>query len=91
MLKIENLGKDKFDFVSSQPAIKSGKNKGKRLPEKNGNWIYCGGYCYEARWSEKNANITWLLAMQKIGFRTGKYELDGVVNLYIFVKNETVE
>ena len=28
---------------------------------------------------------SWLNSMEKLGFRTGKYELDGVVNLYLWV------
>lgn len=74
--------------ISSQPIIKSGSNKGKRFPEKDGTWVYVAGYCYEARWDAKDAHAQWLKALSKLGYTFGKYELDGVVNFYIYYKTK---
>lgn len=90
MMILEQLGRDTEGGVSSQPTIRSGKNRGKRKPEVDGKWIYTGGYTHDSRWDEKNAHGSWLGFMTKIGFRTGKYELDGVVNLFVWVKNESM-
>lgn len=87
-MKLFHLGKDKYNNISSQPFIKSGINKNKRFPEKEGKWVYVGGYCYEARWGEKNAHAQWLKALSKLGYRLGKYELDGVVNFYMYHKTK---
>lgn len=87
-MKLEHLGRDTNGGISSLPTIHSGKNRGTRKPEKNGRWICTGGYTTDSRWDEKNAHGSWLNSMEKIGFRTGKYELDGVVNLYVWVKEE---
>lgn len=82
------LGKDKYNNISSQPIIKSGSNKGKRFPEKEGTWVYVAGYCYEARWDAKDAHAQWLKALSKLRYTFGKYELDGVVNFYIYYKTK---
>lgn len=84
MTTLINLGKDKFGNISSKPTIKSGPNRGKRLPEKDGEWIYCGGYCYEASQNEKGAHSSWIKTMLKLGFRVGEQHSDGVVNFFIF-------
>jgi hypothetical protein len=86
---LEELGRDTNGRISSLPPIKSGKNRGFRKPEVDGEWISTGGYTYDSRWCERDAHGSWLRSMDKLGFRTGKYELDGVVNLYIWVKNST--
>jgi len=86
-LTIEELGKDKFKNISSRDVIKSGYNRGLRLPEKDGRWIGCGGYCYEARQSEKAVHSYWISAMLEMDFRCGKTDSDGVVNFYIFKKD----
>ena len=90
-MKPEELGRDTNGGISSLPTIRYGKNRGFRKPEVGGNWLCTGGYTHDSRWDEKNAHGSWLNSMEKIGFRTGKYELDGVVNLYVWVQNETVE
>ena len=87
-MKLEELGWDTNGGISSLPQIKSGKNRGFRKPEVGGNWLCTGGYTHDSRWDEKNAHSSWLNSMEKIGFRTGKYELDGVINLFIWVKND---
>jgi len=87
MMILEELGRDKNGRISSQPPIKSGLNRGSRKPEVDGEWICTGGYTHDSRWDEKNAHGSWLRSMERIGFRTGKYELDGVVNLYIWVQS----
>ncbi len=68
----------------------SGKNRGTRKPEVGGNWLCTGGYTTDSLWCEKNAHGSWLNSMEKLGFRTGKYELDGVVNLYLWVQSSEV-
>lgn len=83
-LNLEELGIDKFKNPSSKSLIKSGPNRGLRLPEKDGQWICCGGYCYEAKQSEKAAHSSWIRTMLEMGFRLGKKTSDGVVNFYIF-------
>ena len=88
MTSIEQLGKDKFGFVSSQAVIKSGENRGKRLPEKNGTWICAGGFTYDARQSEKSAHFSWVKTLLNLGNRDGTYDQDGVTDFYIFKKLE---
>ena len=80
----ELLGEDRFGKLSSLATVKSGPNRGKRLPENGGEWICTGGYTHDSRWDEKNAHASWLRSMQKLGFRTGRFDMDGVVNLYVF-------
>jgi hypothetical protein len=86
-LTIEELGIDKFKKASSKSVIKSGPNRGLRLPEKDGRWICCGGYCYEARQSEKAVHSSWVITMLEMGFRCGKSDSDGIVNFYLFKKD----
>lgn len=86
-LTIEELGKDKFKNISSMDVIKSGSNRGLRLPEKDGRWIFCGGYCYEARQSEKATHSSCVRAMLEMVFRCGKSDSDGIVNFYLFKKD----
>lgn len=83
-MKPEELGRDTKGGISSLPTIRSGKNRGFRKPEVDGNWICTGGYTHDSRWDEKNAHASWLRSMQKLGFRTGRFDMDGVVNLYVF-------
>ena len=87
-MKPEELGRDTNGGISSLPTIRYGKNRGFRKPEVGGNWLCTGGYTGDSLWCEKNAHGSWLNSMEKIGFRTGKYELDGVINLFIWVKND---
>lgn len=84
MTSIEQLGKDKFGFVSSQAVIKSGENRGKRLPEKNGTWVCAGGFTYDTRQSEKSAHFSWAKTLLNLGNRVGTYDQDGVTDFYIF-------
>ena len=82
------LGKDKHGKFSSLPEIKSGPNRGYRHPEEDGEWICTGGYTYEARAGEKGAHGSWLKAMERLGIPTGRYELEGVVNLFVFQESD---
>jgi hypothetical protein len=87
---IEELGMDKLLNASSQAVIKSGPNRGFRFPEKNGNWSYVSGYCYEASQAEKSTNMKWAKSIVQFAIRVGCLESDGVVKFYLFKENPNV-
>ncbi len=82
--KAEDLGQDPNGKISSLPVIKTGNNRGHRKAEKGGVWIGAGGYCYEARQEVKGANVPWIKAIKRLGYRVGSHDNDGVVDYYIF-------
>jgi hypothetical protein len=82
--RIEELGHDKNHSISSLGVIKSGTNRGLRLPEKEGKWIYMSSHDEHARQQERAINYEWASSLLKLGFRIGKRELDGVTSFYIF-------
>ena len=84
---IESLGRDKFGSVSSQPVIKTGENRGKCHPEKDGNWSYICGYSYEALQVEQSAHNLWANYISGLGFRIGSFESEGVVSFFLFKEN----
>lgn len=86
---LEELGRDVVGSISSLPVIRHGKNRGRRKPETAGRWLCAGGYTVDSRWCEKNAHSSWLKTMREIGYRVGKYEFDGVVNIYLFMQDST--
>jgi hypothetical protein len=81
---IEELGRDVFGKVSSQPVIKAGENRGYRKSEVQGVWICSGGYCYDARQESKFPHMSWIKAVNELGIRVGSWDCDGVKNFYIF-------
>ena len=82
-MNIEELGRDSTGKVSSQPLIKSGKDRGYRLPETEGEWICCGGYAYESRQEVKWPHQAWIKVVTELGHRVGSWDYDGVKNFYI--------
>lgn len=88
-MNIEELGRDPHSKVSSQPTIKSGKNRGFRQEEVGGTWICASGYTYEARQESRFAHVGWIKAVIQLGHRVGCYQNDGVVDYYIFKEDKT--
>ena len=86
-MNIEELGRDSNGRVSSQPSIKSGKNRGFRQEEVGGTWICASGYTYEARQESRFAHVGWIKAVIQLGHRVGSLDNDGVKDYYIFKKN----
>lgn len=84
-MKIEELAYDKYKKPSSQAAIKSGRNRGSRLPEKSGEWTCMSGYNCYARQQEKAINFEWAKQLISIGFRVGKLDYEGCTNFYIYM------
>ena len=83
--EFETLGRDKTRLaVSSQSVIKSGPNRGSRLPEKGGTWTYMSGYDYHNSQSERSVHHMWAKNLSKMGFRIGTHDVDGVKNFYVF-------
>lgn len=82
--EIEELGKDSKGQPSSLSAFKSGENRGRRKPEKDGCWIHMSGYSYDAFSVVRAANNTWAKSLLKTGLRVGKLWGDGCVEFYVF-------
>ena len=82
------LGRDKDGNISSKPTIKSGPNRGKRFPEKQGNWFYMNGYDYQNPQSEKGVHHGWVEKINQLGFQIGTFDIDGVKSFYVFQPNE---
>lgn len=87
--KIEELGFDKNHKVSSQSVIKSGPNRGFRVPEKDGEWICTSGHNCYAKQQERFINYEWSKKLIDLGFRVGKTTNDGCANFYIFKNKES--
>lgn len=83
---IEGLAYDKYKKPSSQAVIKSGPNRGSRLPEKDGVWICMSGHSEYSRSQEQAINYEWSKKLIALGCRIGKIEYDGCTNFYIFKK-----
>lgn len=83
MSKIEGLGYDKHHNPSSKAVIKSGPNRGWRLPEKDGKWVYISSVSEYARSQEQAINFEWGNKLVSLGFRVGKLTSDGCTGFYI--------
>jgi len=86
-MNLEVLGCDPYGNISSQPLIKSGKNRGFRGVEKDGNWICVGGFCYESRQESKSPHYSWSEKVQRFGIRVGVWDYDGVREFYLFMSD----
>lgn len=86
-MAIEPLGRDTEGGVSSKSTIRSGPNRGLRSPETGGEWVYMGGFTCDSPRGERAAHGEWLRGMEKIGLRAGKYDLDGVTNLFVWMED----
>jgi hypothetical protein len=83
---LEQLGKDSEGRVSSQPPIKSGKDRGYRKAEIGGKWICAGGFCYESRQESKSPHYSWSETVQQFGILVGVWDYEGVKEFYLFMK-----
>ena len=84
-LMFEDLGMDKNKNQSSKPKIKSGPNKGFRHIEPGGKWKYIDGYEYSAPASEKYAHANWSKTLASLGYRIGKFSMEGVISFYVWM------
>ena len=79
----EMLGRDKHGHMSSQPVVKSGPNRGKRLPDVSGRWVYlCGWIIRNYDQSVVCGEVVRSLAGE--GFRLGHHDDDGVRSFYLW-------
>ena len=89
-MNLEQLGRDPHGNISSQPPIKSGKNRGYRGVERGGSWISAGGFTYDSLQSSKSPHYSWSEMVQRFGIRVGVWDYEGVKEFYLFMKeNET--
>ncbi len=86
MTCLEDLSRDKHGSISSQPAIKTGPNRGKRKPEPPGiSWVNMGGYCDDSSHDVRRAHHEWASKLACMGFRVGKTMFD--VRFYLCTKD----
>ena len=81
----EDLGMDKNGKLSSGPRVKSGPNRGRRHPERDGRWEYVDGYS----WGDSRRSWScrcWSKKLIELGHRIGKCHYEGVASFYIFVR-----
>jgi hypothetical protein len=89
MTCLEDLSRDKHGSISSQPAIKTGPNRGKRKPEPPGIcWVNMGGYCDDSSHDVRRAHHAWASKLACMGFRVGKTIFD--VEFYLCTKGGKV-
>jgi len=86
-MNLEVLGCDPHGNISSQPPIKSGKNRGFRGVEKGGKWISAGGFNYESRQESKSPHYSWSETVQQFGIRVGVWDYEGVKEFYLFMSD----
>lgn len=86
-MNLEVLGSDPHGNISSQPLIKSGRNRGFRRVEKDGKWICVGGFCYESRQESKSPHYSWSETVQRFGIRVGVWDYEGVKEFYLFMSD----
>jgi hypothetical protein len=86
-MNLEELGPDPHGNISSQPLIKSGKNRGFHRMEKGGTWICAGGFCYESPQDSKSPHYSWSKTVQQFGIRVGVWDYDGVREFYLFMSD----
>jgi len=86
-VNLEVLGRDPHGKVSSQPPIKSGKNRGFRGSEVGGTWISAGGFTYDSLQSSKSPHYSWIGAVKRFGIRVGVWDYEGVKEFYLFMSD----
>ena len=86
-MNLEQLGRDPHGNISSQPPIKSGKNRGFRGVERGGSWISAGGFAYDSSQSSKSPHYSWIGAVKRFGIRVGVWDYEGVKEFYLFMKD----
>ena len=86
-MNLEQLGRDPHGNISSQPPIKSGKNRGFRGVERGGTWISAGGFTYDSLQSSKSPHYSWIGAVQRFGIRVGVWDGEGVKEFYLFMSD----
>jgi len=86
-VNLEVLGRDPHGNISSQPPIKSGKNRGFRGVERGGSWISAGGFTYDSPQSSRSPHGSWIGAVQRFGIRVGVWDYEGVKEFYLFMSD----
>jgi hypothetical protein len=79
----EMMGRDKHGHVSSQPVVKSGPNRGKRLPETEGRWVYLCGFLV-GNYDQSVVCGEVVRSLAGAGFRLGHHDDDGVRSIYMW-------
>ena len=79
----ETLERDKHGQLSSQPVVKRGPNRGKRLPETGGCWAYLCA-CLVADHYQGVVCGEVVRSLTREGFRLGHHDDDGVRSFYLW-------
>ena len=87
MSDIIELGCDPAEKLSSNPAIKSGHNRGWRLPESGGRWVSICGYACGALADVRSAAEEAPRKLALLGHRIGSLSSDGCVDFFIWVQS----
>lgn len=79
----DTLERDKHGQMSSQPVVKSGPNRGRRLPETAGSWFYLCG-CIMQNYDQSVVCGEVVRSLTREYFRLGHHDDDGVRSFYLW-------